>query len=108
MAEMLSMINRLRIWDYRTQPYSDRNLRQAFNELDVLKDKLGLSIAAVEKSAYIYRKAQERGFVLGRTISSVMAAAVYITCREMEIARTINDETSADNIRCKVLSKTVI
>ena len=43
----------------------------AFNELDVLKHKLGLSNAAVEKGAYIYRKAQERGFVLGRTISPV-------------------------------------
>jgi transcription initiation factor TFIIB len=34
-------------------------------------------------------------------------AAVYITCREMEIARTINDVTSATNIRWKVLSRTV-
>jgi transcription initiation factor TFIIB len=81
-TEMQSRINRLRIWDYRTQPSRDRNLRQAFNDLDVLKHKLGLSSAAVEKSAYIYRKAQERGFVLGRTISSVTAAAVYITCRD--------------------------
>lgn len=106
-TEMRSRIYRLRTWDYRTQSSRDRNLRQAFNELDVLKHKLGLSNAAVEKSAYIYRKAQERGFVLGRTISSVMAAAVYITCREMEIARTINDVTSATNIRWKVLSRTV-
>ena len=81
-TQMRFMINRLRTMDYRTQPPSDRNLRQAFNELDVLKHKLGLSNAAVEKSAYIYRKAQERGFVLGRTISSVMAAAVYITWRD--------------------------
>jgi transcription initiation factor TFIIB len=72
-----------------------------------LKHKLGLSNAAVEKSAYIYRKAQERGFVLERTISSVMAAAMYIACREMEIARTINDVASATNIRWKVLSRTV-
>jgi transcription initiation factor TFIIB len=56
------MINRLRIGDYRIQPSGVRNLRQAFNELDVLKHRLGLSNAAVEKSAYIYRKAQERGF----------------------------------------------
>ena len=103
---MRSMINRLRTMDYRTQPSSDRNLRQAFNKFDALKHRLGVSNAIVEKSAYIYRKAQERGFVRGRTISSVMAA-VYITCREMEIARTINDVTSATNIRWKVLSRTV-
>jgi transcription initiation factor TFIIB len=76
-AETRSRIYRFRTMDYRTQSSSDRNLRQGFNRLDVLKHKSGLSNAAVEKSAYIYRNAQERGFVLGRTISSVMAAAVY-------------------------------
>lgn len=27
----------------------------------------------------------------GRTIRSVMAAAIYITCREMAMSRTLND-----------------
>jgi transcription initiation factor TFIIB len=35
----------------------DRSLSQAFFQLDVLKDKLGLSDGIVEKTAYIYRKA---------------------------------------------------
>jgi transcription initiation factor TFIIB len=34
----------------------------------MLKDKLALSNAVVEKAAYIYRKIQERGLVRGRTI----------------------------------------
>ena len=73
--------------DYRTQSSTHRNLRQAFNWLDVFKDKLVLSDAVVEKSAYIYRKAQERGLVRGRTISTVLAAAAYIACREMEVSK---------------------
>ena len=80
---MHSRMDRLRTWDYRTQSSTHRNLRQAFNWLDVFKDKLVLSDAVVEKSAYIYRKAQERGLVRGRTISTVLAAAAYIACREM-------------------------
>jgi transcription initiation factor TFIIB len=64
---MHSRMDRLRTWDYRTQSSTHRNLRQAFNWLDVFKDKLVLSDAVVEKSAYIYRKAQERGLVRGRT-----------------------------------------
>ena len=72
---MHSRMDRLRTWDYRTQSSTHRNLRQAFNWLDVFKDKLVLSYAVVEKSAYIYRKAQERGLVRGRTISTVLAAA---------------------------------
>ena len=59
--------------------------------LERVKDKLALSNAMVEKTAYIYRKAQERGLVRGRTIPSVLAASVYIACREMVISATLND-----------------
>ena len=74
-AAMRSMMERLKTWDVRTQTHSstDRNLRHAFYELDRLKDKLGLSDAIVEKTAYIYRKAQERMLIRGRTISGILA-----------------------------------
>jgi transcription initiation factor TFIIB len=100
-------MNRLRIIDHRTQGYTptDKNRRQAFNELNILKHKLGLSDAAVEKTAYIYRKVQKRGFVRGRTIAAVLAAAVYIACREMGISRTIKDIASISNIRRKELAR---
>jgi transcription initiation factor TFIIB len=54
-----SRMEKLRIWNLRTQVNSstDRGLRHAFLQLDVLKDKLGLSDTIVEKTAYIYRKA---------------------------------------------------
>ena len=76
-AAMRATMERLRTWDFRTQAHTptDRNLRHAFSQLDILKDKLGLPEAATEKTAYIYRKAQERGMVRGRTISGVLAAA---------------------------------
>src|SRR5262245_17703745 len=54
-ASMRSTMNRLRAWDFRSQAHSptDRNLRQAFSELERLRDKLGVSDAVVEKTAYI-------------------------------------------------------
>ena len=106
-AAMRSTMDRLRIWDYRTQIHSatDRNLRNAFVKLDILKDKLGLSDSVVEKAAYIYRKAQERGLVRGRTISGVLAAAIYIACREMGISRTLKDIASYSNVRFKEVAK---
>jgi transcription initiation factor TFIIB len=107
-AQMRSTMERLRLWDFRTQRHTniDRNLSLAFNELDTLKDKLGLPDAAVEKAAYIYRKAQTRGLTRGRTIPSVLSAAVYIACREMGIAKTLKDIVAASNIRRKSISKT--
>src|ERR671929_2130050 len=86
-ASVHSTMNRLRTWDFRTKEHTstDRNLMLAFNELDILKDKLGLSNTAVEKAAYIYRKAQIKGLVKGRTISALLAASLYASCREMRI-----------------------
>ena len=82
-ASIKSTIDRLRILDYRTQLYNstDRSLKKAFSELDKLKDKLVLPDSVIEKAAYIYRKAQSRGMVRGRTVSAVLAAAIYIASR---------------------------
>ena len=60
-ASMRSTMGRLRTWDLRTQGSANRNLRTAFNQLNILKDKLGLPDAIIEKTAYTYRKAHERG-----------------------------------------------
>ena len=102
-----STIDRLRVLDYRTQLYSstDRSLKRAFSELDTLKDKLGLPDAVVEKAAYIYRKAQERGFVRGRTVSAILAAAIYIACREIGVGKTLKDIAIGTDVRPKVLSQ---
>jgi transcription initiation factor TFIIB len=105
---MLSRMHRLRTWDFRTQVHSsaERNLRLAFNELYTLKDKLGLSDAITEKTAYIYRKAQEKGLVRGRSTSAALAAAIYISCREAGIPKTLKEIAEANNIRRKTTAKT--
>ena len=106
-ASMRSTMNRLRAWDFRSQAHSptDRNLRQAFSELERLRDKLGVSDAVVEKTAYIYRKAQEMGLVRGRTISATVAAALYIACRESGTSRTLKDIAQIGNIKRKDIAR---
>ena len=65
---MKSTIERLRTWDSRSKvnASADKNLRQALSELATLKDKLSLSDSVIEKAAYIYRKALEKGLVSRR------------------------------------------
>ena len=106
-TSMRSTFDRLRSWDFRTQAHTptDRNLRQAFSELDRLRDKLSLTDAVVAKTAYIYRKAQERGLVRGRTISATVGAAVYIACREAGTSRTLKDIAEIGNIKRKDLAR---
>jgi transcription initiation factor TFIIB len=102
-----STIDKLRILDYRTQLYSatDRSLKKAFSELDILRDKLALPDSVVEKTAYIYRKAQQRGMIRGRTVSAMLAAAIYIACREIRIGKTLKDIAEGSNVKEKTLSQ---
>ncbi|HZB17939.1 MAG TPA: TFIIB-type zinc ribbon-containing protein, partial [Nitrososphaeraceae archaeon] len=106
-AAMRFTMNRLRTWDRRSQTDTptERNLRQAFSELNRLKDKLGLPDSVIEKTAYIYRKVQERGLIRGRTISAILAAAVFIACREIGFPRTLKDITAISNIKRRYIAK---
>jgi len=106
-VSMRSTIERLRTWDSRIQVHSseDRNLRQAFQHLDTLKDKLGLSYAIVEKTAYIYRKAYERQLPRGKTIAGVLTAAMYIACRDMGAPRTLKEIAAISNIKRKDIAR---
>ena len=106
-ASMKAAIERLRTWDGRSQVHEpvDRNLRQAFSELDRLADKLNLSDAVIEKAAYIYRKALEKGLVRGRSISALIAASLYAACRDTETPRTLKDVAAACNIKKKDIAR---
>jgi len=103
---MKSTIGRLRIWDSRSKNESiDRNFRQAFAELYRLKDKLALTDSVVEKAAYIYRKAMDKKMVRGRSISALIASALYAACREVGTPRTLNDIGHASNIKRKDIAR---
>ena len=106
-ASMKSTIERLRTWDSRSQVHesSDRNFRQAFSDLGRLKDKLALSDAVVEKTAYIYRKALDKGLIRGRSIPGLLAASLYAACRDTETPRTLSEVSHEINIKRKEVSR---
>jgi transcription initiation factor TFIIB len=100
-------MERLRKWDLRIKLSESRdgNLKDALNELHSLKDKLGLPETIVEKTTYIYRKAQMKGFVRGRTVPVVLDAALYIACRELGIPKTLKEIAGTNNVKHKILAK---
>jgi len=106
-SSMKNTLKRLRVWDSRSQVHDpvDRNFRQAFSDLDRLKDKLALSDAVIEKAAYIYRKALEKKLVRGRSIHGMMGSALYAACREVETPRTLKDIAETTNIKRKDIAR---
>ena len=61
--------------------------------------------AVIEKAAYIYRKALEKGLVRGRSISALIASALYAACRDTETPRTLKDIGLASNIKRKDIAR---
>jgi transcription initiation factor TFIIB len=100
-----SSMQRLRTWDARSRSNisGHRNLMQAFNELGRLKDKLVLTNAIVEKTAYIYRKAEEKQMIRGRSTSAILAAAIYIACRELGAPKSLREMIEASQVKSKAI-----
>jgi transcription initiation factor TFIIB len=105
-AYVNTSMQRLRTWDARSRSNisGHRNLMRAFNELDRLKDKLGLTDAIVEKAAYIYRKAEEKQMIKGRSVSAIMAAAIYMACRELGAPKSLREMTETSQVKPKALT----
>ena len=100
-----SSMQRLRTWDARSRSNVSgrRNLMLAFYELGRLKDKLGLTNAIVEKAAYIYIKAKEKQMIRGRSMSAILAAAIYIACRELGTPKSLREMTDSSLVKSKAI-----
>jgi transcription initiation factor TFIIB len=109
-SSILSILQRIRTWDYRTQTRSSKGISRkiAFGQLDRLKQKLALPDPVVQKAAYIYRKVQQKEIVKGRTRNGAMAACIYIACREARIPRTFDEVAGIANITRKEVSNAYI
>lgn len=106
-SAMKAQIERLRTWDSRLKVHesADRNRRQAFSELKLLIDRLNVNSLVVERAAYIYRRALERGLIRGRSISGMIAASLYAACRDTETPRNLKDLSLISNVKKKELAR---
>ena len=98
---------RLRKWQIRSRVHSsiDRNLAQAMAELERLSSKVSISPSIKEKAAVIYRKALDKALVRGRSINSIVAAALYAACRKSGSPRTLREISEASLVDKKDVAR---
>lgn len=98
-ADQRSKVQRMRRWNKissNNRSYH-RNLKNAFAILSTIKDKLSLSDTLIEKAAYNYRKALDKKIIKGRSIRALIVAAVYASCRDLSVPRTLEEISVAAN-----------
>ncbi|MBS7288355.1 MAG: transcription initiation factor IIB [Candidatus Freyarchaeota archaeon] len=101
-----AQIYRIRKWQVRTRVHSsaDRNLAQAMPELNRIASQIGVPKEIRETAAFIYRRALESGLVRGRSIESMVAASVYLACREHKVPRPLDEIEHTARVNRKELA----
>ena len=104
-----SRFNRLRMLDSRskTKKSSERTLVKSLTFLNGLKGKLGISDNTVEATSSLFRRAQKRQLIRGRNSNDLMAASLYVSCRENRTPRSLDEISKTGNLRKKYLQKSV-
>jgi transcription initiation factor TFIIB len=68
-----------------------RNLRHAFNILNIIEYKLSLPAEVIENSARYYQRALDENIIKGRSIGAFAVASLYVACREFGIPRQLHE-----------------
>lgn len=83
----------------------ERNLAFALSEIDRKCSNMGLNRSIRESASAIYRKALEANLIRGRTIEGVVAASIYIACRQAGLPRTLDEVASFTTANRKELGR---
>jgi transcription initiation factor TFIIB len=99
-----AQVYRLRKWQrrIRVSDATERNLAISLSEITKIANNLNLPKNIIETASVVYRKAVKERLIRGRTTRGVTAAAIYLACRECELARTLKEVAQASFIEQNV------
>ncbi|KAL0000011.1 hypothetical protein SO802_019613 [Lithocarpus litseifolius] len=75
----------------------DRLLLQAFKAIASMADRLGLVATIKDRANEIYKKVEDQKPLRGRNQDAILAACLYIACRQEDKPRTVKEICSVAN-----------
>ncbi|UCC33628.1 MAG: transcription initiation factor IIB [Candidatus Bathyarchaeota archaeon] len=102
-----AQIYRLRKWQrrIRVSDATERNLAFALSEISKIANNLSLPKNILETASVIYRKAVKEHLIRGRSIQGVTAAAIYLSCRQCGLARTLDEIAEVSTVDKKEVGR---
>jgi len=97
---------RLEKWHTRSSTALERNLKYALVELRRMASLLNVPSSVEEEAARLYNLAVRKNLVRGRSMESVVIAALYIASRRYGLPRSLNEICRKTNITKRELGKT--
>ncbi|MFQ6052050.1 MAG: transcription initiation factor IIB [Candidatus Hydrothermarchaeota archaeon] len=89
----------------RLSDSAERNLASALSELESISSRLNLPRHVKETAALTYRNAVKSDLVKGKSIESVVVAAICAACRQHKVPRSMSEIADSARIEKKRLGK---
>jgi transcription initiation factor TFIIB len=70
---------------------ADRNLLVAYKQIDTMCDPIGLPKVVSDIAKQVYKKVEDSRQLRGKSMSSIIAACIFIACRKANVPRTFGE-----------------
>lgn len=69
----------------------EKAILEAFREIGVMCDRIGLTKVVADAAKQFYKKVEDEKLVKAKSQPPVMAACIYIACRQKHVTRTFKE-----------------
>ena len=106
-SKNITKVRRLRMWNNRARFVSsnEKNISFAISEIKKHASKMSLPPQVSEEAALIYKKAALKNMIRGRSIESMLAAAIYTACRNSNLPRSLTEVSQLTGVKKKEIGR---
>ena len=84
---------------------SERNLLSAFRDISSWCDQFSLPKTISDIAKQLYKRADEEKLLRGKPLDAVIAACIFIACRQAHVPRTFREICNLTHVSKKVLGQ---
>lgn len=84
---------------------SERNLNQAFRDISTWCDQFSLPKTISDIAKQLYKRSDEEKLLRGKGLDAVIAACIFIACRQAQVPRTFREICNLTHVSKKTLGQ---
>ena len=84
---------------------SERNLVQAFRDISTWCDQFSLPKTISDIAKQLYKRSDEEKILRGKSLDAVIAACIFIACRQAKVPRTFREICNLTHVSKKTLGQ---
>jgi transcription initiation factor TFIIB len=84
---------------------TEKHLLQAFKQIQLMCESIGLSRVVCDCAKQFFKKADDENLLKGKGTEAIIAACIYIACKEQKVDRTFKEVCALTKVSKKDIGK---